>query len=92
MLESYTEYDANSEQYAWLQSDLSIIDREKTPLIIVLLHAPWYNSNEAHKGEGEDMRQAMEDLLYKASVDVIFSGHVHACERFVSQFDLLASC
>lgn len=84
MLGSYTDYDTNSDQYAWLKSDLSKIDRVKTPWIIVLLHAPWYNSNMAHKGEGESMRQAMEQLLYNARVDAVFTGHVHAYERFVS--------
>lgn len=52
--------------------------------MVVLLHAPWYNTNEAHEGEGESMREAMESLLFNARVDVVFSGHVHAYERFVS--------
>ncbi|KAJ6327698.1 hypothetical protein OIU78_014539 [Salix suchowensis] len=30
------------------------------------------------------MRKAMEELLYKARVDAVFAGHVHAYERFVS--------
>jgi len=85
MLGSYAEYDEGSDQYTWLKADLANVDRSKTPWLIVLLHAPWYNSNSAHKGEGEDMRKAMEDLLYKARVDVVFAGHVHAYERFVSQ-------
>lgn len=55
-----------------------------TPWVIVLLHAPWYNTNEAHEGEGESMREAMESLLFNARVDVVFAGHVHAYERFVS--------
>ncbi|XP_021764753.1 purple acid phosphatase 22-like [Chenopodium quinoa] len=87
MLGSYTDYDANSAQYAWLQIDLAKIDRAKTPWVIVLLHAPWYNSNTAHKGEGEEMRQAMEELLYKTRVDVVFSGHVHAYERFTRVYN-----
>ncbi|XVE61507.1 hypothetical protein DITRI_Ditri06bG0046000 [Diplodiscus trichospermus] len=33
------------------------------------------------EGEGESMRKAMEDLLYKARVDVDFAGHVHACQN-----------
>lgn len=58
------------------------VDRNKTPWLIALIHAPWYNTNEAHQKEGEDMRQAMETLLYGARVDVVFAGHVHAYERF----------
>ncbi|KAL2345212.1 hypothetical protein Fmac_006497 [Flemingia macrophylla] len=87
MLGSYTDFDAQSEQYTWLQSDLKNIDRVKTPWVIVLLHAPWYNTNEAHQGEGESMRLAMEDLLYNAHVDLVFAGHVHAYERFTRIYD-----
>lgn len=44
---------------------------------------PWYNSNKAHQGEGDDMMAAMEPLLYAASVDLVLAGHVHAYERSV---------
>ena len=84
MLGSYTDFDVDSAQYKWLEADLARVDRNKTPWILVLLHAPWYNTNTAHQGEGESMRQSMEELLYKARVDVVFAGHVHAYERFVS--------
>lgn len=49
----------------------------------MLFHVPWYNSNKAHQGEGDSMMAAMEPLLYAASVDIIFAGHVHAYERSV---------
>jgi 3',5'-cyclic AMP phosphodiesterase CpdA len=88
MLGSYTDFDEHSKQYKWLQSDLVKIDRKSTPWVIVLLHAPWYNTNEAHEGEGEKMRQAMEALLYEARVDLVFSGHVHAYERFVCHVNI----
>lgn len=86
MLGSYADFDSGSDQYKWLVGDLAKVDRSKTPWLVVLFHAPWYNSNEAHQGEGEDMRKAMEDLLYNARVDVVFAGHVHAYERFVSRY------
>ncbi|GFZ08732.1 purple acid phosphatase 22 [Actinidia rufa] len=82
MLGSYTDFDASSKQYKWLEADLAKVNRSETPWLVVLLHAPWYNSNAAHKGEGDSMRKAMEEMLYKARVDVVFSGHVHAYERF----------
>lgn len=82
MLGSYTDFDAGSDQFEWLQADLNKVDRRRTPWLVVLLHAPWYNTNTAHKGEGESMRKAMEKLLYRARVDVVFAGHVHAYERF----------
>ncbi|KAL0338616.1 UNVERIFIED_CONTAM: putative purple acid phosphatase 20 [Sesamum angustifolium] len=85
MLGSYADFGPESDQYSWLQADLRKVDRSKTPWLIALIHAPWYNSNEAHQGEDESvgMKTAMEDLLYGARVDAIFAGHVHAYERFV---------
>ncbi|KAK2995586.1 hypothetical protein RJ640_000062 [Escallonia rubra] len=87
MLGSYADFDANSDQYKWLEAELAKVDRSKTPWIVVILHAPWYNSNSAHRGEGESMRKAMEEMLYKARVDLVFAGHVHAYERFTRVYN-----
>lgn len=87
MLGSYTDFDKDSEQYKWLQADLARVNRARTPWLIVLLHAPWYNTNTAHQGEGEKMRQAMEPLFYAANVDIVFAGHVHAYERFARLYN-----
>jgi 3',5'-cyclic AMP phosphodiesterase CpdA len=59
---------------AWLKADLAAVDRSRTPWLIVGMHAPWYNSNTAHQGEVEDMRRAMEALLYSYGVDLVFAG------------------
>lgn len=88
MLSSYSDYSPTSAQYAWLQQDLASVDRSLTPWVFVVLHAPWYNSNYAHQGEGEQMRQSMEGLVYKAGVDAVFSGHVHAYERNYRSFNM----
>ncbi|KAK4800766.1 hypothetical protein SAY86_021253 [Trapa natans] len=87
MLASYAEFEPGSPQYKWLEADLARVDRRITPWLVALLHAPWYNTNLAHQGEGESMRVAMEELLFKARVDVVFAGHVHAYERFTRIFD-----
>lgn len=87
MLGSYAEFSSDSDQYKWLANDLAKIDRSITPWVVVLLHAPWYNSNLAHQGEGESMRVAMEEMLYNSRVDVVFAGHVHAYERFTRVYD-----
>lgn len=86
MLGSYADFGPSSAQYKWLNNDLKKVDRKKTPWVIVLVHAPWYNSNNAHQSEYESygMKSSMEDLLFKARVDIVFAGHVHAYERFVS--------
>ncbi|XXG73063.1 hypothetical protein AAC387_Pa07g2043 [Persea americana] len=87
MLGSYTDFGVGSAQHNWLQADLSKVDRDSTPWLVVLLHAPWYNTNEAHQGEGESMRKAMEGLLYEARADIVFAGHVHSYERFTRVYD-----
>ncbi|KAG0554933.1 hypothetical protein KC19_12G131200 [Ceratodon purpureus] len=81
MLGSYSDYDEESAQYKWLQSDLKKVDRSRTPWVVVVLHAPWYNTNHAHQGNGDGMKLAMEKVLYDAHVDIVVGGHVHAYER-----------
>ena len=78
---SYAATAVGSLQYAWLSRDLKSIVRARTPWVVVMMHAPWYNSNAGHIGEAERMRRDMEPLLYNASVDIVLSGHVHAYER-----------
>ncbi|XP_065043664.1 probable purple acid phosphatase 20 [Musa acuminata AAA Group] len=87
MLGSYADFGPSSSQHTWLAFDLARLDRNRTPWVVALIHAPWYNSNAAHQGEGEEMRQAMEAQLYGARVDVVFAGHVHAYERFTRVYD-----
>ncbi|XP_021986545.1 probable purple acid phosphatase 20 isoform X2 [Helianthus annuus] len=93
MLGSYTDFQPGSNQYRWLVSDLKKVDRNKTPWLVVLIHAPWYNSNYAHQGEIQSvgMMDAMEGLLYKARVDVVLAGHVHAYERFNRVYNHVAN-
>ncbi|XP_047310902.1 purple acid phosphatase 18-like [Impatiens glandulifera] len=81
MLGSYTDYDKYSEQYSWLKGDLSKVDRNRTPWLLALFHVPWYNSNWAHQGEGDNMMASIEPLLHAAGVDIVLAGHVHAYER-----------
>ncbi|CAN1772059.1 Purple acid phosphatase 22 [Linum perenne] len=87
MLGSYAAFDAESDQYRWLENDLRKVDRKTTPWVVVVMHVPWYNTNEAHQGEGESMRKEMERVLYDARVDVVFAGHVHAYERFTRVYN-----
>ena len=49
VLASFFVYSSGSAQYNWLQADLAKVDRTKTPWLLVIIHAPWYNSNSAHQ-------------------------------------------
>ncbi|KAL4190621.1 hypothetical protein AMTRI_Chr07g76620 [Amborella trichopoda] len=81
MLGAYVGYNKTGAQYTWLRQDLQKMDRKVTPWLVAAWHPPWYNSYSSHYQEFECMRQEMEDLLYQYSVDIVFSGHVHAYER-----------
>ncbi len=79
---SYGGWDSNSLQYQWLSNYLATsIDRDETPFVIAIMHAPWYNSNNGHWMEAELMRKSIEPLLYEYGVDVVLSGHIHCYER-----------
>ncbi|PON59496.1 Acid phosphatase [Trema orientale] len=81
VLNSYSSFVKYTPQWVWLGDELKQVDREKTPWLIVLMHIPIYNSNNAHYMEGESMRSVFESWFVQYKVDVIFAGHVHAYER-----------
>lgn len=87
MLGSFADHDDSSAQFDWLKADLYAIDRVKTPWVFVVVNTPWYTSNVAYQGEGESMRTAMENLLYSARVDAVFSSRVNAYERFTRVYN-----
>jgi hypothetical protein len=72
-----------SNQMNWLIKDLSNVDKSITPWTFVVFHQPYINSNTMHDivTEGRPMQKAIEDTLYDAKVDLVFSGHVHSYER-----------
>ncbi len=41
---SYVATSPGSVQYDWLKADLAAVDRSRTPWLLVIVHAPWYNS------------------------------------------------
>ncbi|KAB1202881.1 Purple acid phosphatase 6 [Morella rubra] len=81
VLSSYSAYGKYTPQYTWLQQELSKVNRAETPWLIVIVHAPWYNSYNYHYMEGESMRVIFESWFVQHKVDIVFAGHVHAYER-----------
>lgn len=81
VLSSYSAYGKYTPQYQWLEKEFPKVDRKETPWLIVLMHTPWYNSNNYHFMEGETMRVQYESWFIKYKVDIVFAGHVHAYER-----------
>jgi acid phosphatase type 7 len=82
-LNPYSNTSVTSAQYLWLERDLASVDRNISPWLIVVMHCPWYSSNKNHYQDTQTilMRDSMEWLFYKYSVNIVFSGHVHAYER-----------
>ncbi|CAN6439362.1 unnamed protein product [Victoria cruziana] len=89
VLSSYSAYGKYTPQFSWLEEEFKKVDRNETPWLIVLMHAPWYNSYNYHFMEGETMRVMYEAWFVKYKVDLVFAGHVHAYERSVSHLFLL---
>uniref|UniRef100_A0A7S2DQR4 Acid phosphatase n=1 Tax=Haptolina brevifila TaxID=156173 RepID=A0A7S2DQR4_9EUKA len=83
VMDEVPDVDAMAAQLKWLKADLATVDRSRTPWLVGVLHAPWYNSNFVHQHEKEEyeLLKAMEQMLYDARLDVMFAGHVHAYER-----------
>ena len=74
------DYTAGSTQYAWLQQDLSAVNRDVTPFVIVYGHKPMYSSNSYH-GSEDELRDALEELYVAQGVDLVIAGHDHFYER-----------
>ncbi len=46
------------------------VDRKVTPFVIVFMHGPFYNSNEAHHNEvaTKAMKDWVEPILYRCAI------------------------
>jgi len=54
-LNSYTDTDADSIQYKWVQRTFENIDRSVTPWVFVVFHCPMYNSFDDHQVRGRSV-------------------------------------
>jgi hypothetical protein len=83
-LSLYDDYTQGSEQYHWLVRDLTLVNRQVTPWIIVMVHNPIYNTYQDSFRAQECFRQTIEPIWYTYGVDFVYSGHVHTYERCVA--------
>jgi acid phosphatase len=74
------DYTLGSAQYSWLEQDLTSVNRDVTPFVIVYGHKPMYSSNSYHGSEVE-LRVALETLYVNQGVDLVIAGHDHFYER-----------
>jgi 3',5'-cyclic AMP phosphodiesterase CpdA len=73
--------DCDDQQTTWLENQLG---QSKALWKIAVYHHPIYSSGKKH-GSDTKLRQRIEPLLKKHSVQVVFSGHDHVYERVKPQ-------
>ena len=79
-INNYIPFHPGTPQHQWIVKELNGIDREATPWVFVMLHSPFYHTYYTHYKEMECFRSIYEPLFYKAGVDLVRNGHVHAYE------------
>ena len=67
----------------WLAADLSSVDREVTPWLLVGIHRPLVESElyPSDAAVAAGLRAILEPLLLRWHVDVVLAGHYHSFQR-----------
>ncbi|XP_073054996.1 probable inactive purple acid phosphatase 2 [Primulina eburnea] len=79
-----TDFLPGSKQYDFLKNDLELVDRKKTPFVVVQGHRPMYTTSYESRDTPlrERLLDHLEPLLVKNKVTLALWGHVHRYERF----------
>ena len=81
----YADYGPDTDQMAFVRQDLSEVDRERTPWVLVITHRPMYVAKRNTVVAGK-FRQYLEPELY-GKVDFVFAGHIHGYQRFHAMYE-----
>lgn len=79
ILDSCSGIQEGSEQYIWLESDLSEAADSFSFIAAIFHHPPF--STGPHTEDEMGLRETIVPLLEKYDVDIVFSGHDHSYER-----------
>ena len=84
------QYSHGSPQWLWIESALAAVDRSVSPWLFLVLHRPIYSVDNDEVGShvpGGALSVALEPLLQKYAVDVVYMGHEHVYERTAAVFN-----
>ncbi len=81
VIDNYTDFTPESEQYRWLVAELNrFSDDRNVRHIFVIFHEPPYTTNRRHSGN-RAVRQYLCPLFEQYQVRAVFCGHIHAYEH-----------
>eukprot|EP00944_MAST-04C_sp_MAST-4C-sp1_P011916 g11916.t1 len=84
MMSTEHDWTKGSEQYKFIEADLSSVNRTVTPWVILTGHRMMYTTQMCEGGDYKvslNMRSELEDLIYKYQVNLMLVGHQHNYER-----------
>ncbi|MHC4426731.1 MAG: metallophosphoesterase, partial [Planctomycetota bacterium] len=82
-LNTMTTYSSGSGQSNWLETELQSPEYASAAWHIVYFHHPPYSATSVH-GDDANVKQYLVPLFEQHGVDMVFSGHSHAYERYLN--------
>jgi hypothetical protein len=82
---NHCEVDRTSEQTHFINTDMLCYDKEQTPLLVGIVHEPWYTSSADHFYAGTPTRDAFEETFLEHGMNLMMSGHIHSMEVVARQ-------
>ena len=70
-----------SPQGDFLARELAAVNRSVTPWLVVSLHRMMYSLTGSEQAQQDGFRALLEDVFYRARVDLVMMGHVHSSQR-----------